>query len=292
MRKQFSLLVLFAVVLMGLSGCNKKDRLTTSTFRFGITPPAASVIRTNTLTLSAYGSSEAGTISVSPTWAVSPTTIGTINNSIGTSVVFTPVSLGTAVVTATFEGTEARAEINVVTYIPGSSVYNVYNDDGLPSNVPPSTVDIFVDPGVSLAEVAIGYTPEGVNYQRATGMSTGEFWGVTFDDANVGASRDLSDYDGTLKFSLRLVSRTLASIGGGDHLRVELQTNGSAATPVSLTSGSYGFNRLSQDWQEIAIPITDFVGLDTTQIENPFAITAVTLNSSLDFDIDAIRWEP
>ncbi len=282
------------MILLGLvfPGCNKKDRLTASTFTFGITPPAASVLRSSTLTLSAFGSSAGGSVSVSPSWSVSPSGVGTLNNSIGTTVVFTPVALGTAVVTATYEGLQATAQLDVVTYIPGSSVFNVYNDDGLPTTSGASVSDIFVGTGVSLAEVTGGYTTEGVEYQRTTGFDTGEFWGITLDDNNVGADRNLSAYNGNFKFSLRLVNRTLSSIAGGDHLRIELKSTGAAAVAVSLTSGSFGFNRLSSDWQEISIPLSNFTGLNLAQIQNPFAIVAIALNSSLTFDIDAVRWEP
>lgn len=275
-----------------LISCHKRDRLTNSTFTLGITPPAANVLRTGTLTLNAFGRSSSGNVAVSPTWEVSPTTVGTLNNSIGTTVVFTPVALGTAVVTATFDGLQTTAEINVVTYIPSSTVFNVYNDDGLPSISGASESDIFVDPGVSLSEVTSGYTPEGVRYQHTTNMDGGEFWGVTLDKNSVGASRDLSATSGTLKFSIRLVNRTMTTIAGGDHLRIELKSAGAAAVPIDLADGTYNFNRLSTDWQEISIPITDFAGLNTSQIQNPFAIVAITMTSPLDFDIDAIRWEP
>ena len=170
----------FVLVLMVFSACKKKDRLSASTFNFSITPPAASVARTGTLTLTARGAGD-----VNPTWSVSASSVGTVSPEIGAVVVFTPVALGVVTVSATYEGLQANSQIGIVTYIPNSNTFDVYTDLGLPSGAGINS-DIFDDDGI-LTELQVGYTPEGVKYQHASNTGAGQFWGVT-----LGAGLDLS----------------------------------------------------------------------------------------------------
>lgn len=284
------------IVSGGVLGCKKKDRLTNSTFNLGITPPAALVLTTGSLTLTAHGSSNGQSIGVSPTWSVSPSTVGSLNVSIGSVVIFTPVALGVATVVANYDGLMATSQIDVVTYIPenNTTAFNVYTDDGLPSEAG-ITSDIFTSGGLSIAELSTGYTPEGVNYQRTTNAPDDGYWGVTLDDNSLGQNKNLSSYNsGSLKFSLRLVDRTLA---GSENIRINIEdlTGPFSVNLISGGGGVFGFNRLNMGgWQEISIPVSQFTagGLNTTQVKVPFAIIGETLSSPLTFDVDAVRWEP
>jgi hypothetical protein len=285
----------FLVIIVGLVGllvcigCKKKERLTSSTFSFQISPPAASVLKTSSgITLTAKARSTDGSMDVNPTWSVSPETVGTLSSSIGSVVTFQPVGLGDAIVTATFEGASATAQLAVVTYQPTSNTFDVYNDNGLPSGSDVAS-DIFTSGGSFLSELSSGYTPEGTKYQRASGVSTGNFWGVTLDKNSAGKSKDLSAFSaGSLKFALRLVNRTLANT---ESIRLDVTDASNTTKSFTLASGSNGYNRLSTDWQEISIPLSNYAGADFAHIKVPFAVVVLGLSSSLTFDIDAIRWE-
>lgn len=262
--------------------CKKKDRLSASTFQFSVTPPASSVTRTETLTLTAHGTGD-----INPTWAVSASSLGTVSPSFGTSVVFTPSALGDVVVTATFDGLQANSQIAVVTYKPNSNTFDVYNDDGLPTGTGIHS-DIFVS-GLTLQELSAGYTPEGIKYQRATNAPSGSFWGVTLDDNAVNETKDLSAFSsGRLKFALRL-NRTLAS---GETLRIELSDLSAPPADGYTMARPDDFSGSSTDWQEIALSIPEkFGGLNLSQVKVPFAVIPTALASNLSFDVDAVRWE-
>jgi hypothetical protein len=283
-KVNFALLILCSMIF--LSSCHKEDRLAASTFDFRITPPAAQVVRNNTLTLTARGNSGGGSFSVSPTWSVSDEALGSLSTSIGSSVEFQALALGDVTVTATYDGIQTTSQIAIVTYIPNSNTFDVYNDDGLPSGAGLDS-DIFTSGGLSLAEISTGYTPEGVKYQRATNAPDDAFWGVTLDDANMGLTQNLSSFSGgTLKFALRL-GRTL---GAGESIRIDIQDTGFTGN-FSLVSGSNGYSRLDTNWQEISIPISSFAGVNLSQIKVPFAVVLPILTSTLTFDVDAVRWE-
>ncbi len=266
--------------------CHKKDRLSSSTFNFTVTPASSQVLKTDSVTLVAQGDSPNGTVDVSPTWTVSPESRGTLNTSVGKTVVFQPAELGDVVISATYDGVVATSQIAIVTYVPSGNTFDVYNDAGLPSGSGINS-EIFTSRSF-LAEQSSGYTPEGLKYQRASETSTNDFWGVTVDKANVGLRKNLSAFSsGSLKFALRL-NRVMDI---GESLQIDL-TGPGAAVSKTLVSGSDGFNRLNTDWQEISLSIpTYFPGLDTSQMKNLFAIKTTGANTPLTYDVDAIRWE-
>jgi hypothetical protein len=76
-------------------------------------------------------------------------------------------------------------------------------------------------------------------------------------------------------------------------MRIEINDN-SVTKGVDLDA-TYGFSRLTTDWQEISIPITAFTGqgINLATIKNPFAIALQFMPASSTFviDVDAIRWE-
>lgn len=272
-----------------LIGCKKKERLTASTYTFKISPSASTVVKNNTLTLTAKGLSSAGDISVNPTWSCTGACTATdLSTTFGSAITFTASTLGDAVVTAVFDGQTATSQIAVVTYISNANTYDVYRDLGLPSG---SNVlsDIFVGGGLSLNELSTGYTPEGTKYERASSVLTGAFWGVTLDKNNTGLKQDLSTFSGGhLKFALRLVDRI---IGAGETLRIDVVDSPGSTASVTLSS-TYGFDRTSTDWQEISIPLSlYFPGVDETQIKVPFALVATAIPSTLTVDVDAVRWD-
>lgn len=271
-----------AVSISILPSCKKRERLSASTASLTITPPASTVARSETLTLTARGSGD-----VNPTWVVSASTLGSVSPAIGPVVVFTPSAFGDVIVSAIYNGIQANSQIAIVAYKPNSNTFDVYNDNGLPSGSGLDS-DIF-DPSSLLAELSSGYTPEGIKYQRASNTSTGQFWGVTIDDNNDGNRKNLSDFSsGSIKFSLRL-GRAMAAVGV-DTLSVEI-TDSVGPSSYSLTSGANGFNRLNTDWQDISIPISNFAGLNTALIKNPFALVTTIAASPLTYDVDAVRWE-
>lgn len=284
--------LLFCALVLGLSACNKKSRLTSSTYDFSITPPAAMVLKNQTLTLTAKGSSAHGSIDVAPTWSVSPTSPSTLDIDFGPTVQFQSSALGDYIVTANFDGRETTTRIAVVAFLPSANTFDVYDDD-LPVEAG-LDVDIFAsvapDPVMDLSELDAGYTPEGLQYQRATNAPDDSFWGVTLDKNSLSLSRDMSAFNGGyLKFAIRL-HRVVAALP-----TEEIQIHLGDAVPVTviftLTSGANGFSRLSTDWQEVSIPIASFAGLNTSLVRVPFAIVMETLTSNLTFDIDAVRWD-
>ncbi len=273
-----ALLLGFLMIFLLMSGCHKKDRLTASTFRFAITPPAAAVLVTDSLNLVASGSSPGGAVDVNPTWTISPSTpSNTLSPTIGTLVTFQPPGLGDFIVTATYDGMIATSQIAVVSYIPSPATFSVYSDNGLPPN---ST--LFTGGGIAIdAGVSSGYTPEGVRYARSSNTSTGQFWGVVLNSGSV----DLSAYS-SLKFDLRL-GRTLDA---GETLIIRVQDLSSTFSHP-LVSGNDGYNRLDVEWQEISIPVSSgFSGLDSHHVKAPFIVVIQPVFSPLTFDVDAIRW--
>lgn len=289
---RFNRLALVVGLCLGLLSCNKKNRLTDSTYNFSISPPAATVVKNQSITLTARGTSTNGSINVNPTWTVSSPTLGNLSTSIGPSVVFQSQNLGDVVVSANFDGLTATSQIAIVTYQPGSNTFDVYDDDlpleaGITADIFASTFPLSI--AMPLSESSSGYTPEGLKYQHATSAPEGSFWGVTLDATDIGQNKSLVAFNGgNLKFALRL-GRTVAN---DETIRIELTDSTPPGIGVNLVSGSNGFNRLGTDWQEITIPIASFGGLDTSAIEVPFAVVMLDLNGgTLTFDIDAVRWE-
>jgi hypothetical protein len=273
------------VVLMVSSSCKKKDRLSSSTFQFSITPTASTVVKTETLTLNARGNGD-----INPTWTVSSSTLGSVAPEIGNQVVFTPSALGDVVIYATQDGLQANCQVAIVTYKPAPNTFDVYNDKGLPTGTGINS-DIFTSLGLSIAEISSGYTPEGVKYQRTTNAGSGDNWGVTLDAATAGLNKDLSAFStGHLKFALRLAR--VVDTPGGETIRIELTDSAPATFGYNLVNGSDGFNRQNLDWQEISISLpVQFAGLDYSHVKVPFAVTLLAMTSSLTFDVDAVRWE-
>jgi len=292
---------LFALVLIGAAlaaGCKRKDRLTSNDFDFSITPPAAAVVKGQPVTLTA---NTGGSADIQPTWEVTPTTAGTFSPAIGRQVTFTPTLLGDATVLATYDGVQARSQLAVVTYLPVDSSpnrFDVYTDGFFtfePALTGPGFL-VFVGPdttaGVERDEITeenSGYTPQGLKYFRLTARnSIGNnfaFWGVSMS-----GTKNLSSFSfGSLKLALR----TNPQIGAIINTRVEIN-DGVITRGVNLDS-TYGFSRLSTDWQEISIPISDFTnqGINLSNIQNPFAIALQSIPSAttLVVDVDAVRWE-
>ena len=266
-------------------GCKKKERLSASTFRLTVTPPASQVLKTSSLTLTARGNNRGVSVDVNPTWTVSPPTVGTVTPEVGDTVVFQPATLGDVVITATNGDSIATSQVAVVTYIPIPAAFGVYSDNGLPLGVGVDS-DIFVG-GLTLSEMSTGgYTPEGIKFMRASNAASGNFWLVTIDKMNVGNNKDLSSYS-NLKFALRL-GRVVAP-SPTEVLAIRIQSTSCTQT-YQLVSGSDGFNRTNTDWQEISIPISNFSGLNSAHVNVPFNFVILTAASSLTFDVDAVRW--
>jgi len=294
----------FFMVLTLLVGCKKKERLTASTFNFTISPPAATLLQSESVTLKGHGGSAAGPVDVNPTWSLSGP--GTLNTDIGPTVIMQPTGLGDVIVSATADGITATSRFAIVTVKPSSATvtsntFNIYDDFGLPTGNDVSS-DIFkaCASQVEIEESSIGYAPEGIKYQHTAGATVGDFWGVTLDKPTVsglpcgvvaptaGKTKDLSAFSsGALHFALRL-SR---SLGISESLNIAL-TDSSKTVTFTLVSGVDGFNRLDLGWQEISLSLsTRFPGIDYAHVKVPFSIAVQSVSQLLDFDVDAVRWE-
>lgn len=278
------------LVLFVGAGCEKKDRLSTSTFSFTIDPPAATVVKGETQVLTAKGVAPDGPVETSPEWEAS-STAGDLNTTIGPSVTLTGASLGDVTVTATWNGMQATSNIAIVTYEPGSGTFDVFSDAGLPTGTG-ITSSIFVAAGLTSAESTSGYTPEGTEYRTTTSANAGDWWQVTLDKNSDGSSKDLSSFTGgNLKFSLRLGR----SLGAAEKMEVEVIDAGAPNITVTVDSDSFvGFDRTDgTNWQEISVPLALFFpGLDETKIKVPFTIKlGAGVASAVSFDVDAVRWE-
>jgi len=290
---RFNKIFIILVAGMFLFGCKKKDRLTASTFTFGVTPPAAAVLTGGTVTLTAVTNNPADV-----TWTVSPSTAGSLNTSAGPSVVFTGASeVGNAVVFATLGDTVARVDIGVVSYIPSpnsSTVFDVYTDNGLPP--PPFDSDIDTNMSTNLRELSDSDAPEGFKYLHALNASTLNFWDVTLDDGGNTLHKDLTGFT-SLKFFIRLDEPL--TVASGEHLKVQVRDNNNRLAESLSNSGDWqGFDPLLVGgWQQVTINRTDFnnvtLATNYTIIEVPFIITPGNLSvlNTLTFDIDAVRWQ-
>ncbi|MCB4756050.1 MAG: hypothetical protein LHV69_03305 [Elusimicrobia bacterium] len=273
------------VVFLLFFGCHKKDRLSENTYTLAIDPPAVAVVKEGSQTFTARAVSAAGNFNVSPTWSVSPPAMDFLSSHIGNPVIFQPTELGDAVITATFEGTQANAQVAVVTYQPNSNTFDVYTDL-LPTGADIDS-DIFLFSGnITVTEMTSGYTPQGVKYQRAVPSISGAFWGVTLDKVALGKSKNLQEFSsGSLEFSIRL-SRQLTT----DGVNIFINNIAGSTGTVVLASSHNFLNTVSDDWQEVSIPISEFA-IDTSFIKVPFGIKIDPLVSSLTFDVDAVRWQ-
>lgn len=285
--------------LLVLVGCEKREKLTVSTFAFRVTPSAAAVEPNGTVNLAVGGPNAENTV-----WSVSPTTAGAIAPEIGASVVFTAgANVGQANILATLGDAIARTQIGVVDYVGNpysENPFNVYSDQGLPP--PPLASDIDLGPSNDLpdfVEITNEFGPEGLKFFRATMDSNLQFWDVTLDDNASGKIKDLGNFDNTLtptaniKFFIRL-HRALS----GDTLRIEFKddTPNTAFRPSNAAWSGFN-NALVGDWQEVTILMGSFGGVNAvnfSRIEVPFSISVPGYNAGngpLTFDIDGIRWE-
>jgi len=274
-------------VMLVITGCERRKRLTGNDVAFRISPPAATAVKGSTVTLSVV----AGSGEINPTWAVSGP--GTLSPAVGRTVEFTSDQLGDAVVTATYDGAAASAQIAVVAYNPSaisSDRFDVYNE-GFFEYEPALTGTgflVFVGPDdETIAAQTTGYTPQGITYFRMTAINSGSnfaFWGVS-----VSGTKDLTAFaTGNLKLAVRVAPQ----LGAGPNVRVEIN-DGSITRGVDLVN--FGFSPLGADWQEITIPVGAFTGqgIALATIKNPFAIALQFIPAAATFtvDVDAVRWE-
>lgn len=279
-----------ALATLALVSCHKRKRLTESDFDFRISPPASTLVKGSTVTLTAV----AGSAEVNPTWSVSG--VGTLSSDIGRQVDFSSDKLGDTTVTAIYDGVATNAQIAVVAFIPTvtSSFFNVYTDAGLPSGTGIlSDIDAFGGSGPpTLAELSTGYTPEGIRYQQTVSpVDTFTGWAVTLDKNSTGLHEDLSAFSsGRLRFSIRLhrvltineevqvgIDDTLGAPGADGH--------------VALVANSY-MSGQSTDWQDVSVPISALQpSQNLTLIKLPFSIVLLNTAAPITFDIDAVRWE-
>lgn len=291
--KRLNFILLSLIVAVSI-GCEKRKRLTNSTFPFRISPSAAAVQPNGNLTLVAQGPNASETV-----WTVSPATAGVITPSIGASVTFTAgANIGQANVTATLGDSIARMNIGVVDYAGNpyaSDKFDVYTDQGLPP--PPLSSDIDVG-GLTLAEVSTEFTPEGRKYLRSTAGAVNDFWDVTLDDNASGQSKDLSAFNptgtptATLKFFIR-INRAMM----GDRFTVEFKDTANVTKFRASNANWTGFVDTDTDWQDVTILLGNFGGpggFDWAHVKIPFSIKISLYNGAngpLTFDIDGVRWE-
>lgn len=278
-------------MVMGTSGCKKKNRLSQDTYAFRISPPAKTMLLTDVSTFTLVATSASGAIAADPNWVVNPgETTAPLNTSVGNVVIFTPPSFGDFTITATFDGRAAQAQVAVVPFIVPTTAFSVYTDEGLPPASLGADSDIFISAGLNLQEqTGTSYTVEGEKFLRATDAPDDFFWGVSVDDDLSGNNQNLSGFNGgTLEFSIRLLRVMTAP----ETLRLDV-VDGSNVTASVLSTAWTGFDKNAvNEWQQISVPIASFAGVNTTQIRVPFAIVGPALTGSLSFDVDAVRWEP
>ncbi len=284
-----------AFFLLALGACEKREKLTVSTFAFRVTPSAAAVEPNGTVSLAVAGPGAENTV-----WSVSPTTAGVIAPEIGASVTFTAgANIGQANILATLGDAIARTQIGVVDYVGNpyqATKFDVYTDQGLPP--PPLVSDIDVG-GLTIEEISTEFSPEGLKFLRSSATAVGNFWDVTVDDNASGKFKDLSNFDNgvtptaSIKFFIRL-HRALM----GDQLVVEFKDTTPNTAFRNSNANWTGFNNaLVNDWQEVTVLIGNFGGVNAVnfaQIEVPFSLRLAILNGAngpLTFDIDGVRWE-
>lgn len=182
--------------------------------------------------------------------------------------------------------TPAPAPNNPAPATPSASPFKIYNDAGGVLGEP--EVLLFTGGALTIAELS-GGAPEGTKYLRATDCVPGAFWGVTMDEHNTGAVRNLSALAGaSLKFNIR-VDRALAA---GERLVVNL-TDGNGTTQSILLTSAVGFDPTrTGSFQQVAIPISSYSQIDKTRIRVPFAIAVDSPagTAALTIDIDDVQW--
>jgi hypothetical protein len=162
-----------------------------------------------------------------------------------------------------FDGMPIEPEV-MVTVTGTGGVFTVYSDAGLPNGT-----DLYVWPyGAYVdAEYTILPPPEGVMSCYALRLTGYIGWGVF----NLSGTLDMSDFaDGYLKFWLFSFETLKVEIEGPQYQK--------GTVNVPSTGGT---------WQEITIPVSDFVGADLTQIFGMFEITSY---DGAEYLVDHVRW--
>jgi hypothetical protein len=278
--------------VLALSACHKRKRLTESDFDFRISPPASTLVKGSTVTLTAV----AGSAEVNPTWSVSG--VGTLSSDIGRQVDFSSDQLGDTTITAIYDGVATNAQIAVVSYNPTAlnpNRFDIY-DEGFfqyETSLTDAGNGFLVDngpkPESNISPQTSGYTPQGVTYFRLHDANVGS--GFAFWFVNVAGTKDLSAFAlGSVKFDIRVQP----ALGPTANIRMEV-SDGTNQRGVTL-DGTMGFSRLSTDWQEITIPVLSLssqMPFNLATIKGAFVLVlnSVPASTTFDVDVDAIRWE-
>ncbi|OQA27948.1 MAG: hypothetical protein BWY59_00927 [Verrucomicrobia bacterium ADurb.Bin345] len=159
--------------------------------------------------------------------------------------------------------TASEFYIDHIRWVKG--VYRVYRDAGIPDG---TTVNVWSDGGTGLfdGDLVDPTAPEGVKVFR-TECDSWAGWGVS----SVAGTVDLRHYsNGYLVFWARSTTP----------LKVEVEG------PAGTTRTTY-INSSGGGWQEFAIPISTFSGVNLAQVVSPFLVTA---EAGTTFFIDSVRW--
>ena len=269
-------LICLALPLILGVGCRKKDRLSTNTYEFFVSPPATSILKGNIQTFTAEGRAPTGNFSTQPTWSILPSG-ASLNTSVGPSVNVTFNSSGFYRLTANFEEKTAEAQIAC----QNANTFFVYNDNGIPTGSAIQAGSLTLVP-----ETIYSDAPEGLKYQKATDVTGGGFWYV-----DLGApTLNLSNFPGgVLKFWIRK-SRPLTA----EVLRIDMDQDGAAGgesfVTTALAGNWQGYTTGSTDWQEVSIDLSRFYG-GAGFVQRPFIFSKPSAGAAMTIDIDYIRLE-
>jgi len=179
-------------------------------------------------------------------------------------------------------GDGRTSECGLILVIPSaasSEVYNVYSDEGIPSDGEVWTwsgADWGMEKGTFDGEYAGENAPEGIKcFMTMSGSGSGNYagWGV-FLIYPSNHTADLSGYS-ALSFWVKTPV----------NLKVEVQDNSNRKSTKYISA--FGWDG-TNTWQEITIPTSQFTGADITRIFGLFLITASTPNTT--FYVDNVRW--
>jgi len=268
----FSVIFLTCCVILFIS-CSKRSRLTNSTLILTISPSSATVLPGGTQTFTVSGrSAKTDNPDIDPEWSLSPTTLGKLSSSSGKTVTFTA---GSSEGSGKIIAQEGDVRVEALITVTAGSVWKIYNDEGAIATV--WTWDSYGEWGVGSSSATfdgnftgISGIPEGAKCFKTVSDNGNTYagWGI-FHDGGVVARTNYSN--GHLVFWLNSDAEVKVEIEGPKGTK--------KSRKISSTGGA---------WQQISIPMSDFAGVDFSQIYGSFSITVESSNKT--FYVDDVKW--
>jgi hypothetical protein len=227
------------------------------------------------------------------TWTVVPASLGTLSSASGKTVIFKPSAPGTSgKIYATYSSLTTSADVTVKNYGSGSLKYVLLADTqaaaGLTKDSTNAVIFNYFDTYGSTSPITQISTSDSspgcpadpikcicVNYTFGSGMGYGGFY------LEYTAAKSISAYT-SMTFWVK------GSVGG-EKFKIGL----SDGTDVKVKVSDYLSSGVTQSWQKVTIPLSNFTGLNKTAVTKPLivAFEDIYTGSNVTVYLDCIGFE-